>query len=93
MAIDTAKKRFAILTFGIGSVPYPSGSIDEGARATLIGNYYIARAVITTPSWRQFVPEAKSRSLFVGKDDRELDVPAILREVDFGRQNKQVVLP
>ncbi len=49
--------------------------------------------VITTPSWRQFVPEAKSRSLYVVKDDRELSVPAILREVDFGRQNKQVVLP
>jgi len=49
--------------------------------------------VITTPSWRKFIPEAKSRTLFVAKDDRKLIVPAVHREVDFGRQNKQVVLP
>ena len=77
MAIDTAQKRFQMMRFGIGGVPYPTGSVDEVARATFLGNYYFlyVAPVITVPASRTYYVPAEDRTFYVRGESRTMILP------------------
>lgn len=72
MAIDSATKRFSILDFGIGGIPIPDGSFDQGDRQTFLDGYsgilYGTAVPVTPPSLNLDVSFAFTAALGIGID-------------------------